>query len=187
MASVGRKRSTIEDLYHTAGKAELIGGRIVASMPTGYLPNVVAGNIFISLKQHQRTLGGGVAVTDNLGFVVPELASGRESFSPDAAFFTGPLPAKRMRFIEGPPTLAVEVRSEGDYGPKAEAEIRAKRADYFEAGTLVVWDVDPVAGTIRSCRADRPDEPAVYGRGTVAEAEPAVPGWRPAVDELFEE
>ena len=24
----------------------------------------------------------------------------------------------------------------------------AKRADYFEAGTLVVWDVDPVAETV---------------------------------------
>ncbi len=53
-----------------------------------------------------------------------------------------------MRFIEGPPTFAVEVRSENAYTPAAEIEIAAKRADYFAAGTLVVWDVDPIAETI---------------------------------------
>ena len=90
-----------------------------------------------------------------------------------------------MRFIEGPPTFAAEVRSENDYGPAAEAEIAAKRADYFEAGTLVVWDVDPVAEIIRSYRADDPASPITYRRGDVAEAEPAVPGWRIAVDEVF--
>jgi hypothetical protein len=35
----------------------------------------------------------------------------------------------------------VEVRSEGDYGPRAEQELARKRADYFEAGTRAVWDV----------------------------------------------
>ena len=35
----------------------------------------------------------------------------------------------------------------------------ARRADYFEAGTRVVWDVDPVAEVIHVYRADRPDAP----------------------------
>jgi Uma2 family endonuclease len=62
----------------------------------------------------------------------------------------------------------------------------AKRADYFSAGTLVVWDVDLVGSdTIRVYRADQPDVPTIYRRGDVAEAEPAVPGWRMPVDELF--
>ena len=43
------------------------------------------------------------------------------------------------------PTFAVEVRSEGNYGDAAEEEMAAKRADYFQAGTAVVWDVDPIA------------------------------------------
>lgn len=30
---------------------------------------------------------------------------------------------------------AVEVRSEGDYGPLAEEKVAEKRADYFAAGT----------------------------------------------------
>lgn len=61
-----------------------------------------------------------------------------------------------------------------------------KRADYFAAGTLAVWDVDPDGvNVIRAYHAARPDAPDVYQRGDVAEAEPAVPGWRFAVDELF--
>ena len=32
----------------------------------------------------------------------------------------------------------------------------AKRADYFEAGTKVVWDVDPEAELIQCYRARRP-------------------------------
>jgi Uma2 family endonuclease len=63
----------------------------------------------------------------------------------------------------------------------------AKRADYFAAGTLVVWDVDLVGDEIvRVYRADSPFVPIVHRRGAQAEAEPAVPGWRLAVDELFE-
>ena len=66
------------------------------------------------------------------------------------SYYTGPLPPNPMRFIEGPPTFAVEVRSENDYGDAAEVEMAAKRADYSAAGTSVVWDVDPLAGTVQS-------------------------------------
>ena len=90
-----------------------------------------------------------------------------------------------MRFLPGAPTLAVEVRSEGDYGPAAEREMAAKRADYFEAGTLVVWDVDPLAKTIASYRASTPESPTRFGPGERADAEPAVPGWGVEVDEIF--
>ena len=78
-----------------------------------------------------------------MGFAVPELPSGRESFSPDAAYYDGLLPADDMDFVPGPPTLAVEVRSKTDYGDAAEDAMAAKRVDYFLAGTQVVWDVDP--------------------------------------------
>jgi Uma2 family endonuclease len=126
-----------------------------------------------------------VAYGDGIGYAVPELPSGRESFSPDASYYDGPRPANRMRFIAGPPTFAAEVRSENDYGPAAEADLAAKRADYFAAGTLVVWDVDPRAATVTVYRAAAPASPVTYRRGDTAEAEPAVPGWRLAVDDLF--
>lgn len=185
MATVTTTRATLDDLYREAGKAELIGGRIVQFMPSGHRPSLVAFEIAVSLREYARRVGRGVAYADNIGFAVPELPSGRESFSPDASYYTGPLPSNLMRFVEGPPTFAAEVRSENSYGPAAEAAMAAKRADYFDAGTLVVWDVDPIAELVRVYSAADPTVPTTYVRGQVAEAEPAVPGWRIAVDALF--
>jgi Uma2 family endonuclease len=179
------KKETLQDLARVPGKAELIGGRIVHLMPTGYLPNSVAGEIFVSLKNHARATGRGLALTDNIGFAVPELRSGRESFSPEASYHDGRLPPNAMDFIPGPPAFAVEVRSKGDYGDTAEAEMAAKRADYFEAGTKVVWDVDPLARCVHVHRAEAAAQSVSFLKGQVADAEPAVPGWRMAVDEIF--
>jgi Uma2 family endonuclease len=175
----------MDDLYRVEGKAELIGGRIVHLMPTGRMPNRIALRIVRSLDDYAEATGRGEAYTDNMGFAVPPLTSGRESFSPDGSYFLGPFPSNQMRFIEGAPTFAAEVRSENDYGAVAETEMAAKRADYFEAGTAVVWDIDPVQECVRKYSADSPDSPAVFSRGQVADAEPAVPGWRLAVDRIF--
>jgi Uma2 family endonuclease len=185
MTAVSAKRATLDDLLREKGKAELIGGRIVRFMASGHLPSFVAGEIFVSLRLYAKTAKRGIAYGDGIGYTVPELPSGRESFSPDASFYVGVLPVNPMRFIEGAPTFAVEVRSENDYGPAAEAEMAAKRDDYFAAGTPVVWDVDPQAETVAVYRATAPGQPALYRRGDVADAEPAVPGWRMAVDDMF--
>jgi Uma2 family endonuclease len=178
-------RATLRDLAREPGKAELIGGKVVRLMATGHRPNIIAGRIFRRLAEYAEAVGRGVAYTDNMGFAIPELPSGRESFAPDAAYYTGPLPTNRMRFVEGPPDFAAEVRSEGDQGPAAEAELAAKRADYFAAGTQVVWDVDPREGVVHRYRADAPDQPITFGPGQEADAEPAVPGWRLPVDWLL--
>ncbi len=178
-------RATISDLEKVEGKAELIDGRVVHYMPTGHLPNRVAFRIARSLDDHAESTARGLVFTGTMGFAVPELSSGRESFSPDASYYVGPAPEDPMRFVRGAPTFAAEVRSETDYGPAAEREIAAKRSDYFEAGTAVVWDVDPIARTIRKYRAESPAEPTSFGRGEEADAEPAVPGWRIPVDRLF--
>jgi Uma2 family endonuclease len=185
MASVGHERATLEDLYRTPGKAELIGGRIVEYMATARKPNRVASRIFRLLDEYAKMTSRGEAYTESMGFAVPELPSGRESSSPDASYYFGPFPDNPMRFVEGAPTLAVEVRSLNDYGPAAEIGMAAKRADYFLAGTLVVWDVDPTLQVIFVYRASDPTNPTTYRQGDVAEAAPAVPGWRVAVAEIF--
>jgi Uma2 family endonuclease len=185
MTSSAQTVATLDDLYRFDGKAELIDGRIVPLMATGRRPNRVAARIFRGLDDYAQATGRGDAYTDNMGFAVPVLASGRESFSPDASYFLGPFPANEMRFLVGPPTFAVEVRSENDYGVMAAVAQAAKRADYFEAGALVVWDVDPIAEIIVKYRFDAPDQPEVFARGQSADAEPAVTGWTIAVDLVF--
>jgi Uma2 family endonuclease len=178
--------ATLDDLYRVEGKAELIGGRIVHYMASGYEPSALAFELAVRIREYAKTTGIGVAFADGIGFaMIPPLSSGRQSFSPDASYYTGSLPKNKMRFIEGAPVFAVEVRSEDDYGPAAEIEMAAKRADYFEAGTLVVWDVDPVAATIASYSSTAPLQPLVYARGDTAHAEPAVPGWQLKLDEIF--
>ena len=173
--------ATIEDLYKIKGKAELVNGEIVQMSPTGGLPNYAAREITLSLREHEKRVKRGYAVGDNAAFVVD--LPHRKSFSPDAGFYIGEI---TMKFFEGAPVFAVAVRSEGDYGPRAEKALAKKRADYFAAGTLVVWDVDLLGvNVVKVYRSSNPDKPALYGRGEAAEAEPAVPGWTMAVDSLF--
>jgi Uma2 family endonuclease len=133
-----------EALSREKGKAEIVDGRIVRMSPTGGLPSKASLAIASSLRSHARAHGGGHAFADNAGFLVD--LPGRQSFSPDAAWYTGTV--VDMRFLEGAPALAEIV--------------------------------------IRAYRASAPDTVAAYRRGDVAEAEPAVPGWRFPVDELFE-
>ncbi len=174
--------ATIEDLYKVDGKAELVDGEIVYMSPTGDEPSIAGGEIFVSLRNHAKRTGSGLAVPDNAAFLVN--LPHRKSFSPDAAFYTGQ--RSGMKFYPEAPVFAVEVRSEGDYGKRAEEAMRRKRADYFAAGTQVVWDVDLLSeDTVKSYHADAPDAPRIFRRGETADAEPAVPGWTMRVDDLF--
>jgi Uma2 family endonuclease len=177
-----KTQATIEDLYRVPGKAEIVNGELRLMSPTGDLPGRAAFRIAVSLDTHAERTGLGLVYGDNVGFIVN--LPNRRSFSPDAALYVGPRTG--AKFLEGAPVFAVEVRSEGDYGPQAEQEMAAKRRDYFAAGTLVVWDVDVLKSEIvRVYRAGDPDKPTVYRRGEVAEAEPAAPGWTMPVDDLF--
>ena len=177
------RTATIDDLYRCEGKAELINGRIVEIMASGRRPGKLSLRIARLLDDYAAARGVGEAYGDGTGFAVSLLPSGRQSFTPDAAFFTGPFPANDMRFNVGAPDFAVEVRSENDDGDSAEEAMADKREDYFQAGTLVVWDVDPIAYTITIYRRHQP--PILLQRGQTADAEPAVPGWRITVDEVF--
>ncbi|HKZ03272.1 MAG TPA: Uma2 family endonuclease [Pyrinomonadaceae bacterium] len=180
-----KTEATIDDLYRVPenGKAEIVNGELVLMSPTGGVPGRAAGEIYVSLHDYEKRVGGGYAFPDNVGFIV-NLAN-RRSFSPDAAFYKGEL--RGGLFLKGAPVFAVEVRSADDYGPAAEARMAEKRADYFAAGTLVVWDVDVLRKKlVRVYRASDPTNPAVYCKGQKAEAEPAVPGWGMAVDEFLQ-
>lgn len=180
-----RAGATIDELYRVPddAKAEIVNGEIVLMSPTGDLPSRAAFNIASSLKEFARGKNIGRAYPDNTGYRVnlPD----RDSFSPDASFYTGETTG--MKFLDGAPAFAVEVRSEFDYGKKAEAAIKGKRNDYFAAGTLVVWDIDLIGDdTVKVYRASDPDHATIYHRGDLAEAEPAVPGWTFPVNDLFD-
>lgn len=169
-----KRRAGIDDLRRVNGKAELVNGEVKLMSPTGGRPGRAGGRIYASLLRHEEEHGGGCALPDNVAFTVD--LPNRQSFSPDAAWYTGA--TIDMDFVAGAPAFAVEVRSKGDYGPAAEREIAAKIADYFAAGTLVVWDVDLLSrDVVRNYTPEKPTEPTIFRAGQVADAEPAVPGW----------
>jgi Uma2 family endonuclease len=179
-----RVEATIEDLYKVEGKAELVDGEIIFMSPTGCLPGYAGDKIFYSLHKYSKQRKFGRVVGDNKAFVVNLPL--RKSFSPNAAFHVGA--DTGMKFFNGAPVFAVEVRSESDYGPRAERQMAKKRADYFAAGTLVVWDVDLLSeDVVRVYRSSDPERATIYHRDEIAEAEPAVPSWTMVVDDLFPE
>ncbi|HXF60931.1 MAG TPA: Uma2 family endonuclease [Caldilineaceae bacterium] len=137
-------------------KAEIVGGAIVPMSPTGGKPCFASGLILVALHDYARRTGRGRPLPNNAAFLVD--LPNRASFSPDVAFTVGQ--TLDQDFVRGAPLFAVEVRSKGDYGPQAERAIRDKIADYFAAGTQVVWDVDVLRErVVRVYRASEPDHP----------------------------
>lgn len=172
-----------EKLYQIKGKAEIVNGEIIEMPPTGFNPGRAGYRATSKLMEYEKQIKSGFAVPNNVAFKVN--LPNRKSFSPDASFFIGQ--PSGMKFLEGAPIFAVEVRSENDYGEKAEKAIKQKRADYFAAGTVIVWDVDLLSETvIKSYYRNNPNEPRFFRRGEIADAEPALPEWKMAVDELFD-
>lgn len=172
----------IAELHTIDGKAEIVDGKVVRISPSGCLPGSAAGAIVASLHE-QVARDAGRAYTSTVAFLIN--LPNRKTISPDASFYIGPRAG--MKFPQGSPVFAAEVRDEGERGLAIERQIAAKRSDYFAAGTKVIWDVDlDSEDVVRVYRADSPNLPTIYRRGELAEAEPAVPGWKMPVDELFE-
>src|ERR1044072_8678426 len=166
-----QSQASINELYRVPAhcKAEIVNGEIVLMSATGDMPGRASGAIYASLRSIERQAGGRV-FPDNVGFIVD--LPNRKSFSPDAAFYTGK--PSGMKFIEGAPVFAAEVRSENDYGDKAEIKMAAKRRDYFAAGTLVVWDVDLLSDdVVKVYSVSSQDTPRIYHRGEFGGGEPA--------------
>jgi Uma2 family endonuclease len=85
-----------------------------------------------------------------------------------------------LRFIDGPPILAVEVLSAND----VHEDVHEKLEAYLDAGTPVVWIVDPFDSTVTVYR--RGQEPVMFNRTQELPGEPDLPGFRCPVAEIFE-
>ena len=77
------------------------------------------------------------------------------------------------------PLLAVEIRSDSN----TRRELRRKAARYLEAGTAMVWLVDPETRTVELHRADA--TPRTLSGDDVIEGGATLPGFRVAASEFF--
>lgn len=81
--------------------------------------------------------------------------------------------------IEGSPVLAVEILSPSD----TQQDIHEKIKVYLEAGTKLVWIIDPDYKTVTAFESGK--LPVFFNQEQVLTAEPHLPGFSVAVADLF--
>jgi Uma2 family endonuclease len=104
---------------------------------------------------------------------------------PDIAYISwSRLPGGRVPQTPIPrlaPDLAIEVLSRTNTA----AEMRRKRGEYFEAGVVLVWMVDP--GKRRVTVFTSPEDSVTYGSSEILDGGNVLPGFALAVDDIFAE
>ena len=161
-------------------RVELIGGTLVEMTPTGERHSDVGAGFVARLWLHAVPSGLGRVYGADAGFVLfadPHLVR-----VPDAAFVRAdrlPPDAERDRFLRLAPDLVVEVVSPSD----RPAAVTAKAMLWLDAGTRLVWVVDPCARTVTAYGPDR--SPLVLREGDVLDGGEVLPGFRLAVADLF--
>ena len=159
--------------------SELVRGQVLRLTPPGWEHGSVQSAMVQRLRQWAESSGAGAVVTE-VGFL---LARGPDTVrAPDVAFVRKDRvpPPDHTGYFDGPPDLAIEVRSPGDRARRISDVV----GDYLEAGTREVWVVDPRRRTIT---VHRPDGSAriVHERDALASPD-VLPGWTAAVAELLD-
>ena len=180
--------ATEADLMHfrVAGngrRLELVDG-VLMEKPMGARESYLAFTLMYFLGAYQRSHNIGVfGAPDAIMRLRPELLR-----IPDIHFTSWanlPSDAAHMRPVaDYPPDLAVEILSESD----RPGMMARKRREYFNAGTRVVWVVDPLARLL-AVYAD-PADPDAHTTLTAADTltgEPVLPGFALPLAELFDD
>ena len=162
------------------GSYELINGKVIELTPSGFQHGTLAGDIYAALKNFLRTHDLGRAAVESVYILrrAPDMVR-----SPDVSFLEkSRLPeGKAPRgFIEGAPTLAVEIVSPHDLWSEVEDKIR----EYLEAGAKAVWVFDPATQTAHVRTAH---QSTIYDRSEVLPGGEVLPGFELALTELFDE
>jgi len=159
-------------------RQELVRGAIVEMTPPGARHGAAQVGIG-SLLQHAAEEAGTGRVFTETGFVLmrdPDTVRAPDVAFVRAARLLGGIPDG---FVEGPPDLAVEIRSPSDGRRRVEDAL----ADYRAAKTPVVWLVDPRARTLTVFTRGR--EPVVLGEGDEVSLVPLAPARRLRVAKLL--
>jgi Uma2 family endonuclease len=159
---------------------ELVDG-VLVEKAMGFRESLLACALIEFLRAFVRPRKlGVVAGADGM----MRLASGLVRI-PDVSFVSwGRLPARRVPTTPIPrlaPDLAVEVISEGN----TKREMERKLREYFEAGVLLVWLIDPKARTVAVYTAV--DQFIVLGEKQTLDGGPVLPGFSLPLAQLFAE
>lgn len=139
----------LERLPETGKRMELVRGQLIVSEPPGFRHGDIVVKLTLAIGQfvRARDLGRVLAESGYVLFTAPDTVRG-----PDLSFvrherIPDPIPRGFARFA---PDLAIEVLSPTNRPGK----VLEKIADYLNAGTLLVWVIDPDRRQARVHRAD---------------------------------
>lgn len=155
---------------------EYVKGELILISPTSGEHGEISVNLIVPLGAYvQENQLGRVYIPDT-GFRV-----GERVLIPDIAFISNArLPEERRKAFEIPPDLAVEVVSPSD----VQFRIVQKVLNYLDAGTQLVWVVEPVAQTVTIYRSET--DITLLTREDTLTGEEVVPGFSCEVWRLFE-
>jgi len=131
-------------------RTELVRGRLIVREPAGSRHGIVAMNIGVALANHVKRADAGFVFAAETGFM---LAANPDTVRAGDVAFVAPGrldPHATRGFAALAPDLVVEVLSPDD----RPGEVLAKAGDWLEAGTRLVWLVDPVRHSARVYRYD---------------------------------
>ncbi|MBI3983186.1 MAG: Uma2 family endonuclease [Gemmatimonadetes bacterium] len=172
----------LERMGHQDFGYELVRGELVPVSPAGDRHGSLAALMAAALIAFVRPRHLGV-VHVGAGYILarsPDTVRG-----PDVAFISrkrlAALGGRRRGFIPGAPDLAVEVRS----ADKTFAELQAKAAECLQAGTRLVWLVDPPSQAIHIHQPGL--VPRALSIGDVLDGADVLPGFTLPLVELFGE
>ncbi len=145
MPPPGHITMTLEEFLESGLEGyEYLKGEVVQMSPTSMEHGDISTNLVVQLGMHVRENQLGRVYTSDTGFRV-----GTQVLVPDVAFVSMErLPEDRSKGSPVPPDVAVEVVSPSD----KQARVSEKVLAYLEAGTRLVWVVNPVLKTVEVYR-----------------------------------
>lgn len=168
------------DMPDDGGRCELVKGEITRLTPNGAAHGVLTARIGRLLDEYVEANDLGVCCGAETGFILerdPDTVR-----APDAAVVLASrvpgsgIPAGYWPFA---PDLAVEVISPSD----RLADVHVKIAEYFAAGTRLVWLVEPETRMVHVYRS--PQQVEVLGTEDNLEGGDVLPGFQCPVQRLF--
>lgn len=160
---------------------ELVAGRVVPMTPTNPTHGRIEVNVAAALKHFVRTQNLGVVMAGEVGiFTARNPDTVRAA---DVLFLSHDRNARRQRqegFLDVAPELTVEILSPTDRPD----QVRLKLDEYFAAGVLQVWVIDPASRTVHLHRHG--GEHLTLAPGAVLTGGDVLPGFELPVDDIFE-
>lgn len=170
------KMTLAEFLEHDVEGYEYVKGELVPMPPPSVEHGEISVNVVYYLYSHIRENQLGRLYTAETTFQV-----GERVMKPDVAFVsTAQLTGDKTKGFPIPPDLAIEVVSPSD----VQSRIATKAREYLDAGTRLVWVIEPVLQTVTVYRSEKDIE--MLTRDDTLTGEDVIPGFACSVVHLFE-